>query len=65
MAPGLLWRLAEIAEEVSAAIEDGARLIVLSSRGVDADNAPIPSLLLVGAVHQHLVKERRRAPGSG
>ena len=58
--PGLLWRLDEIAEEVSAAIEDGARLIVLSSRGVDADNAPIPSLLLIGAVHQHLVKERTR-----
>src|SRR4051794_10105045 len=58
--PGLLWRLAEIADEVSAAIEDGARLIVLSSRGVDAENAPIPSLLLVGAVHQHLVKERSR-----
>jgi glutamate synthase (NADPH/NADH) large chain len=51
---------AEIAEEVSLAIEGGARLIVLSSRGVDAENAPIPSLLLVGAVHQHLVKERSR-----
>ena len=57
---GLLWRLEEIAEEVSGAIENGARLIVLSSRGVDADNAPIPSLLLTGAVHQHLVKERTR-----
>ena len=50
----------EIKGEVSAAIENGARLIVLSSRGVDRDHAPIPSLLLTGAVHQHLVKERTR-----
>ena len=57
---GLCRRLDEINAEVSAAIEEGARLIVLSSRGVDADRAPIPSLLLTGAVHQHLVKERSR-----
>src|SRR5918998_3229286 len=57
---GLCRRLDEINAEVSAAIEDGARLIVLSSRGVDAECAPIPSLLLTGAVHQHLVKERTR-----
>ena len=57
---GLRRRLDEINAEVSAAIEEGARLIVLSSRGVDADCAPIPSLLLTGAVHQHLVRERTR-----
>ncbi|MFD2469911.1 glutamate synthase large subunit [Amycolatopsis silviterrae] len=56
----LLQRLDEIRSEVSEAIEDGARLIVLSDRGVDADHAPIPSLLLTGAVHHHLVREKTR-----
>jgi glutamate synthase (NADPH) large chain len=58
---GLRARLAEIRAEVSAAIADGARLIVLSQRGVDRTHAPIPSLLLTGAVHHHLVRERTRA----
>jgi glutamate synthase (NADPH/NADH) large chain len=57
---GLRDRLDEIRAEVSEAIADGARLIVLSSRGVDAEWAPIPSLLLTGAVHHHLVRERTR-----
>ncbi|WP_406636329.1 glutamate synthase large subunit [Amycolatopsis sp. WGS_07] len=56
----LVKRLDEIRAEVSEAIEDGARLIVLSDRGVDADHAPIPSLLLTGAVHHHLVREKTR-----
>ncbi|GGS36865.1 glutamate synthase large subunit [Actinokineospora fastidiosa] len=54
-------RLGEIRAEVSLAIRDGARIVVLSDRGVDADLAPIPSLLLVGAVHQHLVREKTRS----
>jgi glutamate synthase (NADPH/NADH) large chain len=57
---GLHKRLEQICTQVSEAIEDGARLIVLSQRGVTKDFAPIPSLLLTGAVHQHLVRERTR-----
>ncbi len=53
-------RLTEIREEVSAAINDGARLIVLSDRDGDAENAPIPSLLLTAAVHHHLIREKTR-----
>ncbi len=56
----LVLRLNEICVEVAEAVEDGARLIVLSNRGVDADHAPIPSLLLTGAVHHHLVREKTR-----
>ena len=56
----LVQRLDEIRAEVSEAIEDGARLIVLSDRGLDADHGPIPSLLLTGAVHHHLVREKTR-----
>lgn len=35
---------------------DHSRVLILSDRGVDRDHAPIPMLLLVGAVHQALVK---------
>jgi glutamate synthase (NADPH/NADH) large chain len=56
----LVRRLDEIRTEVSEAIEDGARLIVLSDRGVDENHAAIPSLLLTGAVHHHLVREKTR-----
>ncbi len=56
----LAKRLEEIRGEVSHAIAEGARILVLSDRAVDADHAPIPSLLLTGAVHHHLVREKTR-----
>jgi glutamate synthase (NADPH/NADH) large chain len=56
----LVGRLEEIRREVSEAIANGARIVVLSDRDGDADNAPIPSLLLTSAVHHHLIRERTR-----
>ncbi|WP_067829728.1 glutamate synthase large subunit [Actinomadura kijaniata] len=53
-------RLEEICSEVSRAIAAGARVIVLSDRGSDSARAPIPSLLLTGAVHHHLIREKTR-----
>jgi glutamate synthase (NADPH/NADH) large chain len=53
-------RLDEICAEASAAIADGARIVVLSDRHSNADKAPIPSLLLTSAVHHHLVREKTR-----
>ena len=53
-------RLTEIRAEVSQAIKDGAHIIVLSDRDGDAENAPIPSLLLTSAVHHHLIREKTR-----
>jgi glutamate synthase (NADPH/NADH) large chain len=54
-------RLSEICAEVTTAIFNGARLIVLSDRGPEHDKlAPIPSLLLTGAVHHHLIREKTR-----
>jgi glutamate synthase domain-containing protein 2/glutamate synthase domain-containing protein 1/glutamate synthase domain-containing protein 3 len=50
-------RLCRAAQE---AIENGATVLILSDRGVDADHAPIPSLLATAAVHHHLVRERIR-----
>ncbi|HEX6516352.1 MAG TPA: glutamate synthase central domain-containing protein, partial [Nocardioidaceae bacterium] len=56
----LAARIDEICAEVSQAIAEGARIIVLSDRHSTADKAPIPSLLLTGAVHHHLVREKTR-----
>ncbi|MEV5162276.1 glutamate synthase large subunit [Streptomyces sp. NPDC053728] len=56
----LAARIEEICAEVDAAMEDGARLIVLSDRHSDAEHAPIPSLLLTSAVHHHLIRTKQR-----
>ncbi|MEU8696825.1 glutamate synthase large subunit [Streptomyces sp. NPDC048680] len=56
----LAARIEEICGEVDAAIEDGARLVVLSDRHSDAEHAPIPSLLLTSAVHHHLIRTKQR-----
>ena len=56
----LVARIEAIRKEVSKAIEEGARIIVLSDRDGDAENAPIPSLLLTSAVHHHLIREKTR-----
>jgi glutamate synthase (NADPH/NADH) large chain len=53
-------RLEEICAEADVAIADGARILVLSDRHSNAENAPIPSLLLTAAVHHHLVREKTR-----
>ncbi len=53
-------RLDQIRAEVSEAIAGGARTIVLSDRHSTRDKAPIPSLLLTGAIHHHLVREKTR-----
>ncbi|CAM5731937.1 hypothetical protein SFUMM280S_01511 [Streptomyces fumanus] len=56
----LAARIEEICAEADAAIDNGARLIVLSDRHSDAEHAPIPSLLLTAAVHHHLIRTKQR-----
>jgi glutamate synthase domain-containing protein 2/glutamate synthase domain-containing protein 1/glutamate synthase domain-containing protein 3 len=50
-----LCRRAEIAAR------KGARLLIISDRKVSAERAPIPALLALGAVRQHLVRAGLRA----
>ena len=59
-AAGLEKRINEIFEEVDLAIKNGKHLLVLSDRDSDADEAPIPSLLLLSAVHHHLIRTKKR-----
>ena len=57
---GLRHALDRICAEVSRAIDDGARTVILSDRHSNAEYAPIPSLLLTAAVHHHLVRTKAR-----
>ena len=59
--PGELERAMEdLCRRATAAIGEGYTLLVLSDRGVDAEHAPIPSLLAMAGVHHHLIREGTR-----
>ncbi|GAB3387768.1 glutamate synthase large subunit [Humibacter soli] len=53
-------RLQEICEEAGKAIAEGAKFIVLSDRDSNKDLAPIPSLLMLSAVHHYLIRTENR-----
>jgi len=42
------------------AVQEGARIVILSDRAADRERAPLPMLLAVGAVHQHLLESGLR-----
>jgi len=59
--PGTLKaRLDEICAEVDGAIANGAEFIILSDRDSNKDLVPIPSLLMLSAVHHHLIRQENR-----
>ena len=45
--------------EADRAYSEGANILILPDRGVDEYHVPIPSLLAVSALQQHLVKTKR------
>lgn len=53
-------RIAEIYDEIDAAIADGKNFLILSDRDSNHTWGPIPSLLLTSAVQHHLVKNHNR-----
>jgi glutamate synthase domain-containing protein 2/glutamate synthase domain-containing protein 1/glutamate synthase domain-containing protein 3 len=57
---GLERALGQLCRRASLAIQSGYTLLILSDRGLDQDYAPIPSLLALTAVHNHLVREETR-----
>ncbi len=61
-APGqaLEKALQNLLDQAEQAIRDGASLLILSDRRMSAQQAPIPSLLAVAAVHHGLLERRLR-----
>jgi len=57
---GLATAVRQLCADAVTKIDEGYTLLVLSDRGVDADHAPVPSLLALSAVHHHLVREGKR-----
>src|SRR6185503_4680428 len=57
---GLERALTQLCRHASQAIKAGYTLLILSDRGLDETYAPIPSLLALTAVHNHLVREETR-----
>ena len=49
-----------LCENSVKAINDGYKIIILSDRGVDATQAPVPALLACAGVHHHLVRNGMR-----
>ena len=59
-AEGLRKGIESLCLEAEKAVDEGCNYIVLSDRNVDAEHAPIPSLLATSAVHHHLIEHKKR-----
>ncbi len=57
---GLESAITEICAKADQAIADGVNILILSDRGVNPDNAPIPALLAVSGLHHHLIRTGTR-----
>ena len=53
-------RLESIREEAETSVREGSTCLILSDKNINNQNASIPSILTVGAVHSHLVKHGLR-----
>ncbi|MGB8355146.1 MAG: glutamate synthase large subunit [Chthoniobacteraceae bacterium] len=59
-AKGLEKAMDEICAQASRSIDAGSNIIILSDRGMNKENAPIPALLAVAGLHHHLIREGKR-----
>ena len=57
---GLEQAVEDLCAAASKAVADGVNILILSDRGVDKENAPIPALLAVAGLHHHLIREGTR-----
>src|SRR6201999_3167531 len=53
---GLERALDGLCRRASLSIQDGYTILILSDRGINSQYAPIPSLLAMTAVHNHLLR---------
>ncbi|MEZ4716373.1 MAG: glutamate synthase central domain-containing protein [Caldilineaceae bacterium] len=57
---GLKRGLEELYTKASKAIDDGYNILILSDRGISANDAPIPALLATSGLHHYLIREEKR-----
>ncbi|MDQ5851757.1 MAG: glutamate synthase large subunit, partial [Chloroflexota bacterium] len=58
---GLRSAVARLQQEAATAVSEGAALLIISDRPDGREEAPIPALLALGGVHQHLLRSELRA----
>ncbi|CAG8526130.1 4615_t:CDS:10 [Ambispora gerdemannii] len=59
--PGYLLALERVCAEVSQAIQEGFKVVVLSDTATNAERVAISSLIAVGGVHHYLVRSKQRS----
>lgn len=59
-AEGMARGIERLCAEAEKAVDEGCNYVILSDRGVNAGNAPIPALLATSAVHHHLIDKKKR-----
>ncbi len=57
---GLEAALEQLFVSANKAISEGANILVLSDRGFNKENAPIPALLATAGLHHHLIRNGNR-----
>ncbi len=57
---GMVIALDRLCRQAADSVAAGKVILIISDRGVDESNAPIPALLALGAVHQHLIRLGQR-----
>jgi len=57
---GIEAAVASLCAHAEDALRQGYNLLIVTDRNVNADRVPIPALLAVGAIHQHLVRKGLR-----
>ncbi len=57
---GLEQALEDVFDAADSAIASGVNILILSDRGINAENAPIPALLAVAGLHHHLIRQGTR-----
>jgi glutamate synthase (NADPH/NADH) large chain/glutamate synthase (ferredoxin) len=63
-AKGLKKGLEDLCQAAVRAVDEGRAILILSDRGINATQAPIPMLFAVGAVHHHLIRQGKRMRAS-
>ncbi|OIP68521.1 MAG: glutamate synthase subunit alpha [Oscillatoriales cyanobacterium CG2_30_40_61] len=61
---GCAIALTQLCEKAAEAVDQGQEIIILSDRGLTAEQTYIPPLLAVGAVHHYLIKIGKRLQAS-
>mgnify|MGYP005833599965 CR=1 FL=1 len=57
---GLESALNNLFIQADKAISEGSNILILTDRGIDTNNAPIPALLALSALHHHLIRNGTR-----